>query len=256
MNDRSDLDLAFSEFTESGYREILKLAAARYRFANFGDLGGDRHVLWRHDLDGSVHRALSLAKIEREEGAVATYFFMLKSRFYDLYDPDVLNRAKTIVSLGHRVGLHFDAEVYPDQAWSDDAIEHSLATERDRLGNLLNCDVEAVSFHNPGMTTLQTPTDPILAQMVNAYGVPRHDEYGYCSDSNGYWRFEPLPSVLKSNRHERLQVLTHPEWWTPEPMAPRERIERCVNGRAAAVMRFYDDTLDRAGRLNINAFKK
>jgi hypothetical protein len=185
----------------------------------------------------------------------ATYFFMLKSRFYDLYEAEVLSRAREIVSLGHHVGLHFDAEIYTDPIWTAEALETRLAEERERLCALLKCDVGAVSFHNPGMTTLETPSQGSLAGMVNAYGASLRDGYGYCSDSNGYWRFDPLSTVLVSNRHERLQVLTHPEWWTPEPMAPRERIERCVNGRAAATMRFYDDTLARAGRLNIDASK-
>lgn len=247
---------SFSEFTEDGYRKILKLAKEKYNFSSFSQPGHDRDVLWRHDLDGSVHRALSLAKIECDEGVLATYFFMLKSRFYDLYEPDVLNRAREIVSLGHHVGLHFDAETYPNRSWGVDALESALGEERDRLGTLLKCYVEAVSFHNPGMSTLETPLQASLAGMTNAYGAPLRDSYGYCSDSNGYWRFDPLPEVLTSNRYVRLQVLTHPEWWTPEPMAPRERIERCVNGRAAAAMRFYDDTLARAGRLNIDVSKK
>ena len=67
------------------------------------------------------------------------------------------------------------------------------AGERDRLCALLKCDVEAVSFHNPGMTALETPSQASLAGMVNAYGAPLRASYGYCSDLNGYWRFEPLP---------------------------------------------------------------
>ena len=54
----------------------------------------------------------------------------------------------------------------------------------------------------------------------------------YVSDSNGYWRFERLPEVLAAGAHERLHVLTHPEWWQEEAMSPRERILRCIAGRA------------------------
>jgi hypothetical protein len=37
--------------------------------------------------------------------------------------------------------------------------------------------------------------------------------------------------------------LPHPEWLTPEPMTPRRRMQRFVEGRAAAVQERYDTEL-------------
>ncbi|MCD7909896.1 MAG: hypothetical protein LUH04_19885 [Clostridium sp.] len=42
---------------------------------------------------------------------------------------------------------------------------------------------------------------------------------------------------------DRLQVLTHPENWTPEPLTPRQRIQRCFDGRAARAAEGYDHFL-------------
>ena len=89
-----------------------------------------------------------------------------------------------------------------------------------------------------------------LAGMVNAYSKRLRTDYVYASDSNGYWRFKPIPDVIQE-RHNRLHILTHPEWWTPDPLPPRDRIERCVMGRAQANLQKYDTGLARFGRRNI-----
>jgi hypothetical protein len=45
-------------------------------------------------------------------------------------------------------------------------------------------------------------------------------------------------------------VLTHPGWWQEVAMPPRQRVFRCVFGRAKATMRGYDDGLRVYGRVN------
>jgi hypothetical protein len=65
------------------------------------------------------------------------------------------------------------------------------------------------------------------------------------------WRHRRLFDVLEKAVEDRLHVLTHPEWWTPEPMAPRARIQRCLEGQAAAVGKYYDDLVDGYGRPNV-----
>lgn len=242
----------WSEFTENGYRRLIDLACERYRFATFAERAEDRHVLWRHDVDFSVHRALRLAGIEHERGVVATYFFMLRSSFYNLAEPEILDRARRIADLGHGVGLHFQAEGWPGATWDRATLEHRVAEDRDRLAQLLERPLDAVSFHNPEQMGGDTLEAASIADLINAYGRERRETYGYCSDSNGYWRFSPLGTVLEKNAHERLQVLTHPAWWTLEPMPPRARIERCIAGRAAAVMQRYDRDLVEAGRCNLS----
>ena len=79
--------------------------------------------------------------------------------------------------------------------------------------------------------------------MVHAGARSVRDRYAYVSDSNGYWRFERLPEVLAAGAHERLHVLTHPEWWQEQPMSPRERILRCIEGRGRASEATYDALL-------------
>jgi len=75
--------------------------------------------------------------------------------------------------------------------------------------------------------------------------------YGCRSDSNGYWRFRRLREVLEVADDEKLHVLIHPSWWVPEPMSPRTRITRCIEGRVAKIARRYDQFLLEMGRENV-----
>lgn len=105
----------FAEFTIPHYRRMLQVAASNYTFIGFDDdKRGERGILWRHDIDCSVHRALRLAEIESELGIRSTYFVQTGSMFYNALETEVRRRLHGIVSLGHDIGLHFDAQVYQD----------------------------------------------------------------------------------------------------------------------------------------------
>jgi hypothetical protein len=58
-------------------------------------------------------------------------------------------------------------------------------------------------------------------------------------------------SEVIAEGHARLHLLTHPAWWTPEPMAPSARIDRAILGRARKVRADYGAILAAGGRKNI-----
>lgn len=243
----------FSDFTESAYRRVLAAVRDGYRFERFGTRSSEPHVLWRHDVDVSVHRALRLATIEAEARVSAAYCFWLHSPFYSLSERPVLDRARATMAAGpHQLGLHFESGFY-GMGLDRGEIEQRIVDEARILSELLEGPVELISFHNPGFPNddLALVTGDEIAGLVNAYGPTMRDSYGYVSDSNGYWRHRRLLDVIEERRYERLHVLTHPEWWQAEPMPPRARIARSVEGRAAATLRDYDDLLARAGRENL-----
>jgi hypothetical protein len=232
-----------SGFTEREYRGAIVLAKRSYRFEPFGTETTEPHVLWRHDVDASVHRAARLAAIEAEEGVRATYFLSFHSTFYNLLEHPVLEAAQAVVDAGHWLGLHFDSSFPGGGAVSD-----RITREAAQLGNLLERPVVAFSFHNPGLVNDDLALeDDVVRGLVNVYSRTIRERYRYLSDSNGYWRHERLFDLLE-DPPSRLHVLTHPEWWQEEPLAPRERIVRCAEGRAKATMRDYDSLLEAAGR--------
>ena len=53
----------FDDFTEDNYRQLIKLAKSNYNFIKYEDYNKKgKNLLWRHDIDFSVHRALKLAR--------------------------------------------------------------------------------------------------------------------------------------------------------------------------------------------------
>lgn len=238
------------DFTEEAYEELIRLARARYRFERYGKTSDEPHVLWRHDVDASPHRAVRMAAIEAEQGARSVYCFLLHSSFYNLLERGVADKAREALDFGHGLGLHFDTAFY-DGRLAGDRLHALVGREAALLQELLDRPVEVVSFHNPDVADDLGHDSDLLGGLQNAYGRTVRERYTYVSDSNGYWRFRRLIDVLQQGSHPRLHVLTHPEWWTPTPLPPRERIVRCVEGRAAATLDDYDRLLAAAGRRNI-----
>jgi peptidoglycan/xylan/chitin deacetylase (PgdA/CDA1 family) len=237
--------IAEDDFTEAGYRTLLRVARGRYPFVRFADHARcESGVLWRHDVDVSPHRALALARIERDEGVRATYFVHLHSMFYNALELEALERFREIAALGHDIGLHFDSHVHR-AAMAATSVESAVRFEADILREMIGVAPLAVSFHNPDLDE-ELSADQ-FGGLVNAYGRAIRERFAYCSDSNGYWRHTPIAAALQGDA-PRLHVLTHPEWWPADAMLPRQRILRAVEGRARSAVRSYEAQLDATGR--------
>jgi hypothetical protein len=241
----------WDDFTEDSYRGIIRAARERYSFESFGTEPDRPHVLWRHDVDFSVHRALRLAEIEADEGVRSTYFLLLHGVFYNLLEAPVFQRARRLLDLGHDLGLHFDVAFYGGFADVDELTDR-IAHEADVLSEFFKREISAFSFHNTTVLDGFAYADlNRVAGLINTNGQSLMERYSYVSDSNCYWRFRRLPDVIDDGTDERLQVLTHPECWQREAMSPRARIVRCMQGRGEYMMDWYDELLAAGGRENI-----
>lgn len=153
----------------------------------------------------------------------------------------------SILELGHQIGVHFDPTIYKIKTAVD--FERFLSFERDILENLFDTKIYAFSFHNPLEEHLNLGTSEICG-MINTYSSYLQNNFEYCSDSCGYWRHKRLEDFLKQS-HKNIQVLTHPEWWQEDIMTPRDRVHKCINGRASKLKINYDAGLEKLGRLNV-----
>lgn len=240
----------FSDFTLDNFRGLLRLAKESYTPRSFTDFSRtERFVLWRHDVDFSIHAALKLATIERQEDVRATYFVHFHNEFYNLLEREVTVRLLEILSMGHGVGLHFDSHFY--EIGSEASLDIYLTREKRILEELVGQPVRVFSFHRPSPFTLEFRKWE-YSGMINTYAEFFRKEVGYCSDSNGYWRHRRLEDVLRERADERLQVLTHPAWWQETAMSPRERIERCITGRADGTRKIYSAILAASGRPDLD----
>lgn len=239
-----------ADFTFANYCLLLDLAKKHYQFVTPEDAIRDdnRCVLWRHDVDLSLNRAVRLAEAEASRGIVATYFLNPHAEFYNVLELGQFEKVKRLIALGHRIGLHFDPHFYAIQ--SEERLSSLVAKEAAWLREWFDVDIAAFSFHNP--------TDAVLAcdqehygGLVNCYSQRFRRDFGYCSDSNGYWRYRRLCDVLAEGADYRLQVLTHPGLWQEEQIPARSRVFRCIYGRAEQVLLSYDTILEDAARRNV-----
>jgi hypothetical protein len=208
-------------FSWDDYRTLLRaFQSSGYTFCSYSDIKPEEsHVVLRHDIDFSLEAALDIARIESDLGISAHYYVLLRTDFYNLCSPsdwEVLNK---IQSLGHSIGLHFDASLYEG---SFEVLDVAAAKECDVLEALTSARVETISFHRP--SKVLQGLDRKLAGRLHTY-LPRFfNDIAYYSDSQGLFRFgHPLDSEAFSKR-KAIQLLTHPIWWTPNHVADRIKL--------------------------------
>jgi hypothetical protein len=173
------------------YRELLDAAVGGgYRFATFDHEPQAGDIFLRHDVDLSLEAALSLAEVEQERGARATYFLMTESVFYNLDSELGRDTLARLRELGHAVGLH---AVHP-RAHFDVRFDPVLA------------------WHNPDAEFVHEPVEAA----VNVMQPPWFTRGKYRSDSNQHWREGCPHEELRTGALEWLQLLAHPEIWVYE----------------------------------------
>jgi len=252
LNMDNNIQYNFKDFTHKHYDELVKLARETSSFVTYTDNlpeRTDNFVLWRHDIDFSVHEALNLARIEHSNNVKSTYFILFSSEFYNVFEKRILDLLFEIKELGHEFGLHFDPLLY--QISNEGQLIERLNYEKYILENLLDVKISAFSFHNP------TPEILVYNKwkydgLINTYASFFQNQCQYCSDSNGYWRHTRLYDFLIENAEKPKQVLTHPAWWTEREMSPKERIWRCLDQRAQKTKEYYIKSLKEYGRQHID----
>jgi hypothetical protein len=170
------------------YRELLDAAeAGGYRWARFDAEPREGDLFLRHDVDLSLEAARTMARLEHELGAQATYFMLTESVFYNLASELGRETIAELRDLGHAVGLH---------------AVHPRATRDDRFDAV-------VAWHNPDDAYLNEP----VSGMVNVMQAPWFTKGRYRSDSNQHWREGCPHEELRAGAFEWLQLLVHPEIW-------------------------------------------
>jgi hypothetical protein len=200
------------------YRELLDAAhAGGYRFSYFDHEPGAGDLLLRHDVDLSLEAALQVAELEAEADAVATYFLMTRSEFYNLDSPSGDAAIERLRALGHRVGLH---ALWPH-------VDHDKRFDA------------VLAWHNPEPEYMSEPVD----RLTNVMTAPWADVYR--SDSNQHWRQGCPHDELRAGAFERLQLLTHPEIWAYPGETMRETMLAMLDAeRELRLRRLAADRID------------
>lgn len=202
-----------TEFSMVGYKSLVaRFLDANYRFCDFTQKNSNqRVVIFRHDIDFSTQAARDLANLEAELGITSTYFFLVRSPFYNIYEPATLSHIREITSLGHHIGLHFDASLYDD---SFKCLDYAATQECEILEKIAGFRPEFISFHRPTKSLLGL--DKKFGGRDHAYNTRFFKDFGYVSDSRGQWQFGPPDEHQAFAAGKGMQVLTHPIWWMTE----------------------------------------
>ena len=173
------MDYYFSDFTEDNYKRLLTIFTDKFQFYHYDKWDKiDKGVIWRHDIDYSVHRAAKLSKIEKQIGVSSTWFVLLHSPFYNVWEKEIRDLLLYIINNGGEIGLHFDPAFYDLKNTELDRLEQLIEEEKNFLQRLLGQDIKAFSFHNPDVNGGFMDIDRItVAGLINVYCHKIRDLY-------------------------------------------------------------------------------
>ena len=97
------------DFTLEAYKEYVEIIIKKYdnilRFDKYFTINEipKSFVIFRHDVDRSLKRALNMARIENSLGVSSTYYFRMKPH---TFIPPIITE---ISELGHEIGYHYES---------------------------------------------------------------------------------------------------------------------------------------------------
>ncbi len=226
-------------FTLQEYRSLIRLAKQRYRFVDFDTFAGENEIIWRHDVEYSLHEMHRMAEADLQEGIVSVLFVQIRSPFYNGLSAYAKSLFSEWIAGGLRIGLHFDWEFFRNDLKN---LERHVRSEKEILEQLISTEITSFSYHNPNDEILAYSHD--MAGMMNAYHPRFFNSNGvhYISDSNGRWRSRNLREVLSDPGITRLQVNLHDSWWCEDRIPQIDKLQQAWNGDAAWKMEFYRRT--------------
>jgi hypothetical protein len=234
---------------ELGYRTMTLSAFARH-VADESAGTGERILILRHDIDSDVSRAHRMWMIERELGAVGTYFFRLAT--WDL------GLMREQAESGWEVGYHYEelatlvkrrgartadearALIVPARA----RLQAHLAELRAESGLALDVAASHGDFANRavGVSNVELLADTEFRARagvrLEAYDLDGHVDARTSDEARpGYWfPLDPLQAVERGER--AVLVLLHPRAWGAAPIVNAvEDTRRAAAGTAFWVRR-------------------
>jgi len=212
---------------------VRELRDLGYAIVDYEDAKTDRrNLILRHDVDMCLRRALSMAEEEARISARAHYFILLDTEMYNIRSKKAQDVLRAIRDLGHELGLHFDPSVVPEG--DIDGLQRSVGRDCAALEQILESPVKTVTFHRPAKWLLGYPDE--LGGRLHGYMPRFFSDMGYCSDSEGRFRFQhPLqhPAVEAGGA---LQLVIHPIWWVAGvDEGPLDKLGRFLEDRRRTI---------------------
>ena len=202
-----------NQFSYKAYIKILH--KYKDKFCDFANVESMKsYVLLRHDVEFSPIRALEIAKIENNENISSSFLFQVRSNAYNVLSSINRKIINEIISLGHKVGLHFYVTHLEENNW--DSLRMELLKQADILNFAINKEIDRFSYHRPPRWVLKNREDH-LKNLINMYGksyfelseAPQHIKY--LADSKHSF---PYGNPMGNYAFNKMQILLHPDEWS------------------------------------------
>ena len=211
-------------FSYTEYRNIITLVKNSLPIMDFSEVNEEVNTfcVLRHDIEFSIDRALTMARIENDDlGVHSTYTVQLRNNTYNALSQKNIEAIQEIESMGHYIGLHQNPPMMDD----DELVDYILK-DIETLEHYYGFEVDRFAFHrcgsNPGILEKYVE----VPDKINCYAkdffhyfkgdTPEDLRVHYLADSNHDWKYGHPFSIDYWDIPQKMQLLTHPYSWTDE----------------------------------------
>jgi hypothetical protein len=243
-------------FSYKHYFEVLKKAKKEYAIGPVRDFKklkkNKKYIILRHDIDVSLDQAVKIAEKEASYKIFSTYFILLHSPYYNAFDENSYEKICKISDLGHEIGLHYDISFLKKYSGS---IINNIKDEADILSKISNSKITSIAQHDP--TYSPKLNEKVLIKFLDVKDKKLNQDLKYLSDSVQNWRSGCMCQHI--GKVDKLQILTHPIWWSNENYKKEKILELFVNQNKKSLTKkidnankFYDKYLLESNRKKKN----
>ena len=226
-------------FSYAEYRNIITLVKQNLPIMDFSEVDDKTNsfCVLRHDIEFSIDRALTMARIEHDDlGVHSTYTVQLRNNTYNALSQKNIEAIQEIDAMGHYIGLHQNPPMMEDEELIDYIIK-----DIETLEHYYGFEVDRFAFHrcgsNPGILEKYVE----VPDKINCYAKeffhyfnedkPEELRVHYLADSNHQWKYGHPMHIDYSKYPWRMQLLTHPFSWTENGYENMNNFTRLIRER-------------------------
>lgn len=214
------------KFTLRAYENLVnEIKHCGYSICDYSDYS-NKSVILRHDVDCDLEKAADFSDFEKGLQIRSVYMVLVSSDFYNIFSLKNRRLLQTIISNGHKIGLHFDETQYSYQ--NSEQLKEYVMQEKNMLESASGIRVNSVSMHRPSKKFLEM--NILFDELINSYSDLFFKQFKYISDSRRNWR-EDVISIINSGKYDKLQILTHPFWYHQNEEDARDTILRFLSAK-------------------------
>ena len=211
-----------NKFSYAEYKNIITMVNQHLPIKDFKDVlkyNLTKFCVLRHDIEFSIDRALTLARIENELDVTSTYTVQLRNNTYNALSQKNIEAVQEIKKLGHQIGLHQNPP-----KMSDDELIKYIQKDIETLEHYYRFEVDRFAFHRCGSNPKLLENYVKVPDKINCYDEkffhyfnekkPKDFRVHYLADSNHKWKYGHPLHIDYSIYPFRMQLLTHPYSWS------------------------------------------